>query len=336
MVRIGIVGVGFMGVTHFKAIEKVKGAKVTAIATRDHKKLRGDWRAVQGNFGDGGGRQDLKGISAHAEVEALLDDPNVDLVDICLPTTMHYDWTMKALAAGKHVFVEKPISLDLKQAERMMAMAKKHKLRLMVAHVLRYFPEYRLVKTLVEGKKHGKVLAAQFKRVISQPSWWDPKALARTGGPAVDLHIHDADFVQHLFGLPKAVTSSGFIRRGGIVEHIDTHYDYASGAAISASCGWLSQKGCPFEHGYDVFFEEATLKFNSSWGQPPVLLTKDGKSKNPRLPGTDGFVGELQEVVDSIKAGKESKILSARSATDSLRMCLKEIESVRRGRKVRL
>ena len=336
MVRIGIVGVGFMGVTHFKAIEKVKGAKVTAIATRDEKKLSGDWRTVQGNFGGSGGRQDLKGISAYADVEELLHDPKVDLVDICLPTTMHYDWTMKALEAGKHVFVEKPISLDLKQAERMMALAKKKRRRLMVAHVLRYFPEYALVKSLVDAKKHGKVLAAQFKRVISQPSWWNPKDLQRTGGPAIDLHIHDADFVQYLFGLPKAVTSAGLIRRGGVVEHIDTHYHYRSGAAISASGGWMSQQGCPFEHGYDVFFEDATLKFNSSWGQPPVLLTNDGKSKNPRLPGGDGFVGELQEAVDAVKAGKESKVLSARSATESLRMCLKEIESVRRGRRVQL
>ena len=102
----------------------------------------------------------------------------------------------------------------------------------------------------------------------------------------------------------------------------------------------MSQQGCPFEHGYDVFFEDATLKFNSSWKQPPVLLTNDGKSKNPRLPAGESdalaFLGELQEAVDAVKAGKESKILSARSATESLRMCLKEIESVRRGRRVQL
>lgn len=336
MVRIGIVGIGFMGVTHYKAIDKVKGAKVTAIATRDAGKLRGDWRQIQGNFGGSGGRQDLQGIAAYEDVEALLADPKVDLVDICLPTTMHYDWTMKALAAGKHVLVEKPISLDLKQAERMVALARKMRRRLMVAHVLRYFPEFRLVKDLVEGKEFGKVRAAQFKRVIAQPSWWDPKDLQRTGGPAIDLHIHDADFVQYLFGMPKAVSSAGVAGRGGVIEHIDTHYDYPSGAAISASGGWLSQQGCPFEHGYDVFFEDATLKFNSSWGQPPVLLTKDGKRRQPRLSKVDGFVGELQEAVDAIRTGKESKVLSARSATDSLRMCLKEIDSARTGRRVRL
>ncbi len=336
MVRIGIVGIGFMGVTHFKAIDKVKGAKVTAICTRDRKKLRGDWRSVQGNFGGGGGVQDLQGVAAYERIEDLLADDKVDLVDICLPTTMHYDWTMAALQAGKHVFLEKPIALDLRESGRMVAAAKKRRLRLMVAHVLRYFPEFRLVKNLVDGGEYGRVLAADFRRFISMPTWWDPKDLARTGGPAIDLHIHDTDFVQYVFGLPEAVTSSGVIRKGGVVEHIDTHYHFRGRQQVSASGGWLSQKGCPFEHGYDVFFEDAALKFNSSSGQPPVLLTKDGKSRQPKLPGKDGFVGELQEAVHAVKAGKDSKVLSGQSARDSLRMCLREIESVKKGRRVRL
>lgn len=336
MVRIGIVGIGFMGVTHFKAIQKVKGAKVTAICTRDRKKLKGDWRAVQGNFGGGGGVQDLKGVSAYADIEDLLADDKVDLIDICLPTTMHYDWTMAALQADKHVFLEKPIALDLKEAQRMVAAAKKRRQRLMVAHVLRYFPEFRLIKQLLDAGTHGRVLAASFKRAISMPSWWNPKDLARTGGPAVDLHIHDSDFVQYLFGMPEAVSSAGVIRKGGVVEHIDTHYHFKGRHQVTASGGWLSQQGCPFEHGYDVYFEDATLKYNSSWGQPPVLLTKDGKSRKPKLPGKDGFVGELQEAVDSVKAGKDSKVLSGQSALDSLRLTLREIDSVKSGRRVRL
>ena len=100
MVRIGIVGIGFMGTTHYKAIARVKGAKVTAICTRDPKKLRGDWRGVQGNFGDDGGVHDLRRVAAYDRIEDLLADDRVDLVDICLPTTLHYDWTLAALAAG--------------------------------------------------------------------------------------------------------------------------------------------------------------------------------------------------------------------------------------------
>lgn len=337
MVNIGVVGVGFMGVTHFKAIDKVKGGKVAAICTRDEKKLRGDWRSVQGNFGGGGGVQDLKGIAAYGDIDDLLADPKIDLVDICLPTNMHVEWTLKAFAAGKHVFLEKPIALTLKEADQLIAAAKKHKRRFMVAHVLRYFPEFSLIKQVVDSKECGPVLAAHFKRIISRPAWWAPKDLQRTGGPAIDLHIHDADFVQYVFGLPQSVNSSGYVGKGSTVEYINTHYHYGGKSkAISAEGGWLAQAGCPFEHGYDVYFEEGTLKYNSSWGQPPVLLTKDGKTRKPKLPGKDAFVGQLQEAVDAVRTGKDSKILGAQSARNSLAMCLKEIQAVKSGRRVNI
>ncbi|MFH1566975.1 MAG: Gfo/Idh/MocA family oxidoreductase [Gemmatimonadota bacterium] len=336
MVNIGILGIGFMGVTHYRAIARVKGARVTAICTRDPAKLAGDWRKVQGNFGGSGGVQDLSGIARYAEVEALLADPVIDLVDICLPTTMHVEATLQALRAGKHVLLEKPIALDVKDADRLVAEAARRRLQLTVAHVLRYFPEFRLAKDLVAGGQYGKVMAAHFKRIIARPAWWDPKDLERTGGPAIDLHIHDADFVQYLFGMPTAVTSSGFVRRG-VVEHIDTHYHYAGRSmSVSAEGGWLSQQGCPFEHGYDIYFERATLKYNSSWGQPPVLLTEDGRARKPRLSRQDGFVGEIQDAVDGVRTGKQSKVIAGGSARDSLRLCAKEVESVKTGRKVRV
>lgn len=335
MVRIGIAGMGFMGVTHFRAIEKVKGAKVVAISTRDPKKLRGDWRKVQGNFGGSGGVQDVSKLGCYADLEDLLADPQVDLVDLCLPTSMHVEWSVKTLEAGKHLLLEKPIALDLQGADRILAAARKNSRLFMVAHVLRYFPEFRLIKELVEQGTWGPVLAAHFKRIISRPAWWDPKDLDRTGGPAIDLHIHDADFVQYLFGLPQAVTSSGYVGKGGVVEHLHTHYHFP-GKAITAEGGWLSQQGCAFEHGYDVYFEGATLKYNSSWGQAPVLLTRDGKKKHPALPGKDGFVGELSEAVKAVQGGKESAVLSGQSARNSLLMCLREIQSIRSGKRVKV
>ena len=334
MVKIGIVGLGFMGVTHYKAMAKVKGGKVAAMVSRDAKKREGDWSSIQGNFGDSGGVQDLSKINTYETLDELLVDPTIDLVDICLPTTMHVEASIRALAAGKHVLLEKPIAVNLRDADKIMEAAKKYRRQFMVAHVLRYFPEFRLIKELVASKKYGKVLAAQFKRNISRPAWWDPKDLRRTGGPAIDLHIHDADFVQFLFGMPKAVHSQGYIGRGGTVEYINTHYHYPGKMAISAEGGWLAQQGCPFEHGYDVFFDEATLKFNSSWGSSPHLLTKDGKVRKPRLPGKDGFVGELQEAVNAIQSGKASKELGGGSARNSLLLCLKEIESTKQGETV--
>ena len=89
--------------------------------------------------------------------------------------------------------------------------------------------------------------------------------------------------------MPTAVSAQGYIGRGETVEYINVHYQYDGPMAISAEGGWLAQQGCPFEHGYDVYFEEATLKYNSSWGEPPQLLTKDGEVSTPALPDEDGF-----------------------------------------------
>ena len=335
MVNIGIVGIGFMGVTHFKAIEKVKGGKVYAMASRDAKKRSGDWRSIQGNFGGGGGVQDMSKVVCYETMDELLADPKVDLVDICLPTHLHTQASLQALEAGKHVLLEKPISLDLKEADRIIAAAKKRKCQFMVAHVLRYFPEFRLIKSLIDGGEQGPVLAARFRRIISRPAWWGPEDLERTGGPAIDLHIHDVDFIQFLFGMPRAVVSTGYVGKGETIEHIDTHFHYgAGGMAVTAEGGWLAQQGCPFEHGYDVYFEEGTLKFNSSWGIPPQLLTKDGKIRKPKLPGKDGFVGELQEAVNAVRSGQPSVEIGGESARNSLALCLKEIQSVKNGRRV--
>ena len=142
MVRIGLIGLGFMGMTHFEGARKVKGGKIVAIATRDPKKLAGDWTSIQGNFGPRGGHVDLKKmkVAAHADYRDLLKDPDIDLVDVCLPNDQHEQVVIEALKAGKHVLVEKPIAVDLKAADRMVAAAQKAKRMLMVAHVLPFFP----------------------------------------------------------------------------------------------------------------------------------------------------------------------------------------------------
>ena len=337
MVNIGIVGIGFMGVTHFKAIEKVKGGRVKAICSRDRRKLRGDWRKIQGNFGGSGGVQDLSNVTCYDRIDSLLDDPGIDLVDMCLPTPMHAEWSLRALGAGKHLLLEKPIALNLKDADRIVSTAKKCGRHFMVAHVLRYFPEFRLIKDLAAGGEFGPVLAAHFKRNTSRPLWRDPGDLERTGGPAIDLHIHDADFVQFLFGMPDAISSTGYLSRDGMVEYLSTHYHYGGRpVGVIAEGGWLSQQGCPFEQSYEIYFEEATLKFHSYWGQSPVLLTGDGKTRRPRLARKDPFVAELQEAVDAVARDRDSTILGGHSARDSLLLCLKEIQSVRSGRRVRV
>lgn len=335
MVRVGIAGIGFMGVTHFKAYQQVEGAQVAAVFTRDQKKLAGDWTNVRGNFGGAGGVQDLTGIKKYDNLDALLADPDIDLVDLCLPSHLHRSITLAALAAGKHVLVEKPIALSVEDADVMIEAAEKAGKLLMVAQVLRFWPEFAAIKDLIDGGEYGKLRGAHFKRVISRPDWsgddWfsDP---SKTGGAVVDLHIHDTDFVQHLFGKPSAVWSTGTVSPRGQVDYLVTEYQYpGQNICVTAQGGAVAMKGIEFEHGFDVYFERGMLKHNSSTTPKLELYTEDGGKQEltPRIP--DAFVEQLRTATQGVATGVLPEIIAARSCRDSLATVLAEAESVKTG-----
>jgi predicted dehydrogenase len=340
MVRIGIVGVGFMGMIHYLASRRLKGAQVTAVCSRDPKKLAGDWRSIQGNFGPRGEMMDLSGVKKYSDVKSLVADPDIDVIDICVPTNLHADVAIKGLEAGKHVLVEKAIALSSEEADAMLAAARKAKRLLMVAHVLPFFPEFGFAAEFIRSGTGGKVLAAHFTRVISKPDWSAEIAdAAKTGGPAVDLHIHDTHFVGLACGVPKEVYSRGVVENGAVV-HLTTQYLYESGPrCVTCTSGAICQKGRPFVHGYEIYLERATLLY-SSGTQPLTVLTADGKSEIPQLPGGDdattAFTAEIQTAVDGIAKGKEPALLSGQLARDALVMCHKECESVLTGRAVKV
>src|SRR5262245_18969432 len=120
MVRIGIVGVGFMGMIHYLAARHLKGARVAAVCSRDPKKLAGDWRDIRGNFGPRGEVMDLSALKKYDRLAALLADPDIDLNDVCNPTHLHPETALQALQAGNHVLVEKAIALTPADADAML------------------------------------------------------------------------------------------------------------------------------------------------------------------------------------------------------------------------
>ena len=139
--KVGLAGIGFMGWIHWLAYQRVEQATVTAICSRDPKKLAGDWTSVKGNFGPPGEQVDLSGIATLESFDELLQT-DIDLVDICLPPQMHVEYCTKAIDAGKHVFCEKPLALNATDCEKLVAHAKEKGVQLFVGHVLPFFPEY--------------------------------------------------------------------------------------------------------------------------------------------------------------------------------------------------
>src|SRR5579872_4196694 len=118
--RIGILGLGFMGSTHAKAMRGTPGLELAAVYSGDERKLAGDLSDVRGNIGGPGEKLDFSAVKKYREIEPLLHDPAIDAVDICLPTDLHEWAAVEALRAGKHVLVEKPMALDSTGGGRML------------------------------------------------------------------------------------------------------------------------------------------------------------------------------------------------------------------------
>ena len=291
MVGIGIVGIGFMGMIHYLAARKVGGAGVVALCSRDRKKLAGDWTSIQGNFGPRGTQMDLSGVAGYTDLDALLADPKVDLVDLCVPNDEHARLAIKALEAGKHVLVEKPIALTTADADTMLAAARASGRLLMVAHVLPFFPEFAFAAEAVRSGRYGALRAAHFSRVISKPDWSQGVADAdRSGGPAIDLHIHDTHFIGLLCGVPRAVHSRG-VSEGGAVVHLTTQYLYDDpNLAVSAVSRALdARRGGRSCMGLRFMLERATLAFELAilGGQahvatPVSVILPDGNVERAR------------------------------------------------------
>ncbi|MDR3109253.1 MAG: Gfo/Idh/MocA family oxidoreductase [Planctomycetaceae bacterium] len=338
MANVGIVGIGFMGMMHYLAYQKVAGAKVVAICEKLPERLRGDWTKIKGNFGPQGTMMDLSGVAAYDSLEKLLADRNVDMVDVCLPPAAHGVNAVAALDAGKNVLCEKPMALTLADAEAMVAAAKRNNKLLMIGHVLPFFPSHAFVYDAMKTNRYGKLLGGHFNRVISDPTWLtDFYDMNKIGGPLLDLHIHDAHFIRLLFGMPKAVQSVGRMR-GDVPEYFNTQFLFDDkNLVVTSTSGCIMQQGRPFTHGYEVHFEKATLLCESFSGVVPTVLTAEGKVEKPELPQLDEvgiFTNEMIEATTSAANNKPSAMLDGILARDALLLCHKEMEAVRSRERV--
>jgi len=187
----------------------------------------------------------------------------------------------------------------------------------------------------VQRKIFGALKAAHFNRVIAKPDWSAGIGdAAKTGGPAVDLHIHDTHLIALLAGVPEEVFSTG-VREDGTVTYLSTHYLYGTtGPCITSTSGAIAMPARPFVHGFEMYFEKAMLSYSSA-GVPLTLFSADGQSQVVKLSG-DGdavtaFTTELQAAVDVIRLGQPLGFLDPQLARNALRLCQSEIESVQTG-----
>ncbi|BAM03068.1 Gfo/Idh/MocA family protein [Phycisphaera mikurensis] len=341
--RIGVVGLGSMGLTHLQAYSAYPDAVVAAVADRDPRRL--SCRAGDGGGGGGGGNIEGQGggvvpadAARYVDADELISEADLDVTDICLPTPLHERFGLAAMAAGRHVLIEKPLARDAAAADRMADAADRSPTRSMAGMCMRFWPGWVELRQAVRDGRYGRVLAATFRRVTSHPQGPFYADGSANGGALLDLHVHDADFVRWTFGEPDAVESVGYARDTDEIDHVTTRYHYAGGPVVIAEGCWSMASGFGFEMRYCVNLEHATLDFDL--GRDPAFrcITRDGASAAP-IPAVDGGTGygpQLRYFLDCIRRGRPADRVTLRDAAASVRLVEAEAESIRTGSRVTL
>jgi predicted dehydrogenase len=334
-IGVGVIGLGFMGRTHALAYQAAARdgfpCRLVAVADPDPERRLGKVPAA-GNLGGPAPERlfDPGEVAGHPTPEALFADPSVQLVSICTYTDSHVELALKALDAGKHVLLEKPVALRSADVRRLADAARGATTRCMPAMCMRFWPGWDWLRERVRDGSLGKLRALTLQRLGAGPNWAsefyrDPE---RSGGALFDLHIHDADFVYWLFGPPRAVASAGTLL------HHTTLYRFADpGLHVSAEGAWDLSPAAGFRMKYLATFEHATAEFEIS-RTPALMLHTREKSEAVALPAHAGYDAEVRHLVRAIAEGRTELDATLDDAVAVTRLLEAERESLRGGREV--
>lgn len=339
MLRVGVVGLGFMGKTHFNCYKTMTDVQVAAVCDVDANKLK-DTSGIAGNLAGAEKPLDFSGVELYTDFDKMLAEAKLDAVSITLPTYMHAEHTIKALKKGLNVLCEKPMALDVAQCKSMVAAAKKSGKILQIGHCIRFWPEYVKVKEMIDSGEYGKVKAASFRRLSLPPVWsWDNWMLTgeKSGGALMDLHIHDADYVQFVFGMPKSVCTHGVFGPSNKLDHITTNYLYGNNdMVIMAEGGWVMTPSFGFEMSFNIVMERATITYDLT---RPVQFRICLEKGDPVIPDVDKRSGHMLELIHFVKRLKGEavpEILTPEDSLNSIKLILAEEQSAIKGKEIKV
>jgi len=315
-------GFGFMGKVHAGVYRLLPDARLVGVVDPRCESVENDLRSCG-----------LDGVPVFADFDSAVGGVEFSVADICLPTDLHRDNALRAIAAGKHVFCEKPIALNKADAMAMTAASRSAGRQLMVGHCIRFWPEYVELKRVVDSGAHGRLLSLSLSRRAGRPGYsigdWVNRP-ERCLGAALDLHVHDTDFLLHLLGAPGAVVSQGLRDETGW-SSIATQYVY-DGRMVTAEGAWNYPENWGFQMRYSAVFESAVLDYDSrvgltlsAGGQEPLALA---------MPPQDGYHQELAYLIGCLERGEPVAVSTGEQASASLGLVLAEIESAETGKRI--
>jgi predicted dehydrogenase len=335
-VNVAVVGLGFMGVTHLRAYQQLESARIVAVCDAVRLPVNGVLEGVAGNIKKSDAIHLGPDVKVFRKIEDLLAEREVELVDLCTPTPLHPEQAIAALKAGKNVICEKPLARTAAAAREILKVLETAPGFLMPAMCMRFWPGWSWLKQVVTEQTYGKVLAARFRRMSEMPGWSKQGTYAGgtdLGGALFDLHIHDTDFVQFLFGRPGGVFSSGVAQPTGSVDHVVTQYLYPGGPVVYAEGSWLLAKG--FNMAYTVHCERATLDYDLARGSDALHVTAPGQEPQVlKFDGLDGYGQEIRYVVECAQRGTPPQVVTARDGLTALEICEAEEKSIWMGQVV--
>ena len=311
-----------MGKTHLQAYREIPSATIVAVASSNARKRAGDLRAVSGNLSRCAEPYDFSGLSLYINPSDLFSDPAVEAVDLCVPTHLHAPLSIAALQAGKHVIVEKPMALNRHECDAMTQASQLAGKTLMVAQVIRFWPEYQAARTWVRENRLGTIYSAEFRRHCGCPQWnrWLPNP-KMSGGGIFDLLIHDLDYSLHVFGRPTAVSAVGTKNTSCGIDIVSTHLHYEKGPLVSVSGGWQTHGEFPFSMDFTILGEFGALHYHS--GQSPLVhYNQNGVKKTIRVSSLDPFRAELEAFISASTEGKPISKCSPQDSAFSTRIAL--------------
>ncbi len=317
MLRIGLVGFGFMGRMHLdnynRLISEGFPLELKAICDIRIEELKDG--AAGGNMSTAQSVYDLTSYHLYDRLDRMIAAEELDVIDLAVPTYLHAEMSIELLEKGFHVLCEKPMALNPADARKMAETAARTGKKLMIAQCLRFWPGYEYLKRCVEDRRFGAVTEGYFYRGSHSPKDWflDEKL---SGGCLLDMHIHDTDMIHYLFGKPSRVSALGRnVIPGAGMDLVSSHYYYPDGKVINAQADWTLEGDFGFYMGYRVNFEGGNLLFDGS----TVKVNPNGAPGFvPELAADSGYYGELVYFLNAVLQDRPIRVCTPESTADTL------------------
>lgn len=282
MLKVALVGFGFMGMTHAGNLLRNSNVVLKAVVDKNtddiHKKLR----EQSGNFSTGKVvAEDLAQVKSYSGFAECLQKEKPDVSVIAVHTDLHFPMAKMALEAGSHVFLEKPFCLNVEEGKQLIELAREKNRILMVGHVVRFMPAWQMLKKWVDSREFGDLKFLSLTRFSGIPSWgqWITKQqnFGATGGALFDLVIHDIDFAQWVCGIPETIEANCLPGKLSNYDYVSALWKYDdSNLHVKIEGGNNFHSQFPFHASFLAQFQDVSISYSSNSPESIIMATDSG------------------------------------------------------------